>query len=90
MKTIFEVHLAYGELEEASAIVEEIRQGLTKTIGADVLYVKLLLVTKRYEECLEAIERLPFADTDEDGFEIGRAAVGLGKGAGLAGPRPSR
>ena len=28
LKTIFEVHLAYGELAEASAVVEEIRRGL--------------------------------------------------------------
>ena len=85
LKTIFEVHLACGEFDEASAIVEEIRRGLNKTIGADVLDVKLLLVTKRYEACLEAIERLPFADTDEDGFEIGRAAVGWVKARALEG-----
>ncbi|MGA2803318.1 MAG: glycosyltransferase [Acidimicrobiales bacterium] len=85
LKTIFEVHLAYSEFDEASAIVEEIRRGLTKTIGADVLDAKLLLATKRYEACLEAIERLPFADTDEDGFEIGRAAVGWVKARALVG-----
>jgi len=39
--------------------------------------VRLLLGKKCYEACLEAIDRLPFADTDEDGS---RPVVPLSRG----------
>ncbi len=83
LRTIFDLHVAYDEFSEASAIVAEIRQGLVRTIGADVLDVKLRLAKKDFEACLEAIDRLPFADTDEDGFELGRASVAWAKAQAL-------
>ena len=83
LRTIFHVHLVLEEFEDASEVLEEMRQGLTRTITADVLNVKLLLVQKHYEACLEAIDRLPFADTDEDGWELGRASVAGAKAQAL-------
>ena len=83
LRTIFYVHLAHNEFNEASKVVDEIRRGLTRTISADVMVVKLLLWKKDYEACLEAIERLPFADTDEDGFELGHVSVAWAKAHAL-------
>ncbi len=83
LKLIFFAHLALNEFEEASCDLEEMRPELTKTIGADLLEVRLLLAKKDYEACLEAIDRLPFADTDEDGFELGRASVAWAKAQAL-------
>ena len=83
LRTIFDIHLSFDEFDEASEIVEELRRGLTKTITADVMDVLLLLRRKDHGACLEAIERLPFADCDEDGFEIGRASLAWAKAEAL-------
>ena len=83
LRTIFNVHLSLKEFDEASEIVEELRQWLTRTITADVMDVKLLLGKQDYEACIEAIERLPFSDTDEDGFEVGRASLAWAKAQAL-------
>jgi len=85
LRTIFDIHLSFDEFDEASEIVEQMRLTLTKTIAVDVMNVKLLLRRKDYEACLEAIDRLPFADTDEDGFEIGRASLSWAKAQALEG-----
>lgn len=83
LRTIFDVHLGLNEFDEASETIDEMRRGLTKTINADVMDVRLLLGKKCYEACLEAIDRLPFADTDEDGFETGRASLSWAKAQAL-------
>ncbi|MGO9582126.1 MAG: glycosyltransferase [Acidimicrobiales bacterium] len=83
LRSIFYVHLAHNEFDEASKVIEELREGLTKTIAADVLDVTLHSAKKDHEACLEAIDRLPFADTDEDGWEIGRASVAWAKAQAL-------
>jgi glycosyltransferase involved in cell wall biosynthesis len=83
LKTIFHVHLVLGEFDKASDVLEEVRRELKRSVGAEVLEVKLLLAKKDYEECLEAIDRIPFADTDEEGFELGRASVAWAKAQAL-------
>jgi len=83
LRTIFDIHLRFDAFDEASAIVEEMRLLLTKTITADIMDVRLLLRRKDYEACVEAIERLPFADCDEDGFETGRACLAWAKAEAL-------
>ena len=83
LRTIFDVHLGLNQFDEASETIDEMRRGLTKTINADVMDVRLLLGKKCYEACLEAIDRLPFADTDEDGFETGRASLSWAKAQAL-------
>jgi glycosyltransferase involved in cell wall biosynthesis/SAM-dependent methyltransferase len=85
LRMIFYVHLASHEFDEATEVIDEMRVGLSKTISTDVMGVKLLLWKKDYEACLEAIDRLPFADTDEDGFELGRASVAWVKAHALDG-----
>ena len=85
LRTMFDVHLSLEEFAEASAVVEELRRGLTKTISVDVMDVRLALGRKDFEKCLEAIERLPYADSDEDGFELGRAGLAWAKAQALEG-----
>ena len=68
LRTIFDVHLALGEFEEASAVIVELRPKLQKPLIADVMEARLSLARGDFEACLEAVDRLPFADTDEDGF----------------------
>ena len=45
--------------------------------------VRLFLAKRDFEACVEAVERLPFADTDEDGFEVGRASLAWAKAQAL-------
>jgi len=83
LRAIFYVHLLHNDVDGASEIVEEMRVGLTRSISVDVMGVKLLLWKKEYEACLEAFDRLPFSDTDEDGFEYGRASLAWVKAQAL-------
>lgn len=83
LRTIFDVHLALGEFEEASAVIVELRPKLQKPLIADVMEARLSLARGHFEACLEAVDRLPFADTDEDGFEVGRATLAWAKSQAL-------
>jgi GT2 family glycosyltransferase/glycosyltransferase involved in cell wall biosynthesis len=85
LRTMFDIHLGLEEFAEASAVVEQLRRGLKKTISADVMDIRLALAKKDYETCLEAIDRLPYADSDEDGFELGRACLAWAKAQALEG-----
>ena len=83
LRTIFDVHLALGQLDEASTVIAELRPVLQKPLIADVMEVRLFLARRDFEACVEAVERLPFADTDEDGFEVGRASLAWAKAQAL-------
>jgi glycosyltransferase involved in cell wall biosynthesis len=71
LRNIFYVHLQCGEFDEAAAVLDELKAQLSDPIGANVLLAKLLLWRGEHEACLEAVERLPFSATDEDGVEFG-------------------
>jgi hypothetical protein len=75
LRNIFYVHLQCREFSEAESVLDELRAQLADPVGSNVLLAKLLLWRGDFEACLEAVERLPFSATDEDGFEFGRASV---------------
>jgi hypothetical protein len=75
LRNIFYVHLQSREFDEAQSVLDELRAQLTDPSGATVLLTKLLLWRGEYEACLEAVDRLPFSATDEDGFEYSRVSV---------------
>ena len=75
LRNIIYVHLHRRDFDEAASVLDELRAQLVDPVGSNVLLAKLLLWRGDYEACLEAVERLPFSATDEDGFEFGRVSV---------------
>ena len=83
LRTIFDVYLSLAQYDQASAVIAELRPELTKPLIADVMEVRLFLAKRDFAACLEAVDRLPFTETDEDGFEVGRASLAWAKAQAL-------
>jgi glycosyltransferase involved in cell wall biosynthesis len=84
LRTIAEAHLAAGRPDAARRWSVRLRAESGDPVQADVLDVKIALVSEQTEQALATLDRLGPSAVDEDGFEYSRAALGALRADALA------
>lgn len=85
LQTLAGLQLGLGQLDEALAVISELRRCSTRQVTADVLEARVHFAAGEYRSVLEVSERVPYIDTDDDGVECGRHLVAALRASAFAG-----
>ncbi|HUZ21480.1 MAG TPA: glycosyltransferase [Acidimicrobiales bacterium] len=75
LQNLVRLELVRKSFDDAAAALVELRAASTRQVSADILEAQLHFLRGDHQDCLEVLERVPFVDLDDDGFEQGAHSV---------------